>query len=101
MTTPASTPAKMTPAMAATDIQKSERFTAYMRRNSGKSIMPVITASVMTAPNTALGRLEKNGAKKIRVKMTHAPVARVATCDFAPALSLSELADRLVETGIP
>ena len=63
--------------------------------------MPVVTASMITAPRTALGRSEKSGAKTINVRMTAAPVVSVATCDFAPALSFSELAERLVDTGIP
>ena len=65
------------------------------------SIIPKTTASMMIAASTALGSCEKSGASAISVKITKPPVARDAIALRAPAASLSELAERLVETGIP
>ncbi len=65
------------------------------------SIMPKTTASMMIAPRTAFGSCEKSGASATRVRSTKPPVASDAIGLRAPAASLSELADRLVETGIP
>ncbi len=56
---------------------------------------------MITAPRTALGRCENSGASTISVASTSAPVVSDATGLVAPADSLSELAERLVETGIP
>ena len=56
---------------------------------------------MITAASTAFGRSENRGASTIRVRMTSAPVTSDATGVRAPAVSFSELADRLVETGIP
>ena len=82
-------------------IQKSNRFTRRSRRNSARSIIPNTTASMMIAARTALGRSENSGARKISVATTIAPVASEATGVRAPADSFSELAERLVETGMP
>ena len=101
ITTPVSTPAESTPTTAAAAIQKSKRFTRYRRRNSATSIIPKTTASMMIAASTAFGRSEKSGANATRVRITNPPVASEAIALRAPAASLSELADRLVETGIP
>ena len=65
------------------------------------SIIPKMTASMMIAARTALGSLENSGASAISVSSTSAPVTSDAIGVRAPADSLSELADRLVETGIP
>ena len=56
---------------------------------------------MMTAARTAFGSSENSGASRMRVPTTTAPVASDATGVLAPADSLSELADRLVDTGIP
>ena len=63
--------------------------------------MPKTTASMMIAASTAFGSCEKSGASATRVRITSPPVASEAIGLRAPADSLSELADRLVETGIP
>jgi hypothetical protein len=101
ITTPASTPDERTPTIAATAIQKSNRATRFRRRISGTSIMPNTTASMITAPSTALGSCENSGARTSSVPTTRPPVTSEATGVRAPALSFSELAERLVETGIP
>ena len=100
-TTPASTPTESTPIRAATEIQKSNGTTCRRRRNSATSIIPNTTASMMIAASTAFGRSENRGASTISVRRTSAPVTSDATGVRAPAVSFSELADRLVETGIP
>ena len=100
-TTPRSTPTDSTPMTAATAIQKSNRFTRRSRRNSAMSIIPNTTASMMIAARTALGSSEKSGASRTRVARTIPPVASEATGVLAPADSFSELAERLVETGMP
>ena len=82
-------------------IQKSARETRYRRRISLTSIMPKTTASIMIAASTALGKNENKGARMSRVKITSTPVVSEATGVLAPAESLRELADRLVESGIP
>ena len=87
--------------MAATAIQKSNGVTRWSRRSSGRSIIPNTTASMITTPSTALGRCENTGASTSSVASTSAPVTSDATGVRAPADSLSELADRLVETGMP
>ena len=56
---------------------------------------------MITAPSTAFGRSENSGARTSSVAITSAPVTSDATGVRAPADSLSELAERLVETGIP
>ena len=86
---------------AAIAIQKSNRFTRRSRRNSATSIIPNTTASMMIAARTALGSSENTGASRISVAMTIPPVASDATGVRAPADSFSELAERLVETGMP
>ena len=63
--------------------------------------MPKTTASMMIAASTAFGSSEKSGASATSVRITNPPVASEAIGLRAPADSLSELADRLVETGIP
>ena len=63
--------------------------------------MPNTTASMMIAASTAFGSWEKSGASATRVRSTSPPVTRDAIGLRAPADSLSELADRLVETGMP
>ena len=65
------------------------------------SIIPKITASMIIAPSTAFGRSENSGASTTSVRSTSPPVTSDAIGVRAPADSLSELADRLVETGIP
>ena len=101
MTTPRSTPTDRTPRTAAIAIQKSNRFTRRSRRNSARSIIPNTTASMMIAARTAFGSSENRGANRISVPRTTPPVASEATGVLAPADSLSEHADRLVETGMP
>ena len=63
--------------------------------------MPNTTASMITAPSTALGRSENSGARKTSVASTRPPVTSEDSCVRAPADSFSELADRLVDTGMP
>ena len=63
--------------------------------------MPNTTASMITAPSTALGRSENRGARTTRVASTRPPVISEDSCVRAPADSFSELADRLVDTGMP
>ena len=82
-------------------IQKSNRWTRASRRISGTFIMPITTASMIKAASTGLGRLEKSGAKKSRVRRTVTPDVSEARPVRAPEWSFSELAERLVETGIP
>ena len=65
------------------------------------SIIPNTTASMMIAARTAFGSSENSGASTIRVASTRPPVTSEATGVRAPADSFSELADRLVDTGIP
>ena len=59
------------------------------------------TASMMIAASTAVGRPENSGASSRRVSTTMTPEVSDASGDRAPARSFSELADRLVETGMP
>ena len=63
--------------------------------------MPKTTASMITTPSTALGSSENSGARTSRVPNTRPPVTSDATGVRAPAPSFSELAERLVETGMP
>ena len=56
---------------------------------------------MITAASTAFGRCENTGASTINVNSTRPPVVSDATGVRAPAASFNELADRLVETGIP
>ena len=56
---------------------------------------------MITAARTGFGRCEKTGARTTSVATTRPPVTSEASGVRAPADSLSELADRLVETGIP
>ena len=101
ITTPARTPKTSVPAMAATAIQKSNRWTRASRRISGTFIMPITTASMIRAASTGLGRSENSGASTSRVSSTVTPEVIDARPVRAPEWSLSELADRLVETGMP
>ncbi len=87
--------------MAAAAIQKSNRATRRKRRSSGRSIIPKTTASMITAASTGFGSLENSGASTISVSRTSTPVMSDATGVLAPAASFSELAERLVDTGIP
>ena len=61
--TPARTPNTSVPAMAAMAIQKSKRCTRASRRISGRSIMPMTTASMIRAASTGLGNFENSGAR--------------------------------------
>ena len=63
--------------------------------------MPITTASMISAPSTGFGSCENRGARKSRVSRTVTPEVIDASPVFAPEWSLSELADRLVETGMP
>ena len=65
------------------------------------SIMPKTTASMINAASTAFGRSENSGARNSSVRITSAPVTSDASGVRAPEDSLSELAERLVETGMP
>ncbi len=56
---------------------------------------------MITAARTGFGSLEKSGARKSSVSRTSAPVTSDASGVLAPADSFSELAERLVETGMP
>ena len=87
--------------MAAIAIQKSKRATLARRRISGTSIIPMTTASMIRAASTGLGRTEKTGARTRRVSRTVTPEVSDARPVRAPEWSFRELADRLVETGIP
>ena len=82
-------------------IQESNRWTRASRRISGTSIMPFTTASMIKAASTGLGRPEKSGAKKTSVSSTITPDVIEASPDRAPVWSFRELADRLVDTGMP
>ena len=64
-------------------------------------IIPNTTASMITAPRIAFGSSENTGASTSSVSRTSPPVASDASGDRAPADSFSELAERLVETGMP
>ena len=99
--TPASTPTRSVPMMAVIAIQKSKRCTLARRRISGTSIIPMTTASMINAASTGLGRTEKTGASTRSVSRTVTPEVSEARPVRAPEWSFSELADRLVETGIP
>src|SRR3954469_24239943 len=99
ITTPASTPAESTPAIAAAATQKSNGVTRRRRRSSATSIIPNTTASMITAPRTAFGTSENSGARMSSVATTSAPVASEATGVRAPDDSFSELADRLGRHG--
>ena len=87
--------------IAAIAIQKSNFCTRASRRISGTFIMPMTTASMISAASTGLGRFENSGARNSSVSRTVTPEVREASPVFAPEWSFSELADRLVETGIP
>ena len=63
--------------------------------------MPITTASMISAASTGLGRSENSGASTSRVSRTVTPEVIDASPVRAPEWSLSELADRLVETGMP
>ena len=63
--------------------------------------MPMTTASMMKAASTGLGRSEKSGARSSSVSRTVTPEVSEARPVLAPEWSFSELADRLVETGMP
>ena len=56
---------------------------------------------MITAARTGFGRSEKSGARTSSVSSTSAPVTSDASGVLAPADSFSELAERLVETGMP
>ena len=99
--TPASTPNTSVPAIAAIAIQKSKRCTRARRRISGTSIMPMTTASMINAASTGFGRSENSGANTSSVSRTITPDVSEARPVRAPERSLRELADRLVETGMP
>ncbi len=101
MTTPAITPAPSTPNSAAMAIQKSERLTRCSRRMPATSIMPITTASMISADRTGVGRSEKTGARNSNVSTTSDPVVNDARGDLAPDWSFRELEERLAETGIP
>ena len=87
--------------MASTAIQKSTRLTRHSRRISRTSIIPNTTASMMIAASTGLGRSENSGASTSSVRTTTTPVTIDAIGVRAPDESFSELADRLVDTGMP
>ena len=63
--------------------------------------MPITTASMINAASTGLGRPENSGARNSSVSRTVTPETIEASPVRAPEWSFSELADRLVETGIP
>ena len=56
---------------------------------------------MISAARTGVGNSENNGASTNRVSTISTPVVSDASGVLAPDSSLSELADRLVETGIP
>lgn len=56
---------------------------------------------MIRAPRTALGRSENNGARISIVSTTITPVTIDATGVRAPEASFNELADKLVDTGMP
>src|SRR5436190_2156737 len=72
-----------------------------MLRISGTFIIPITTASMINAPRTGFGSCEKSGARNSSVSRTVTPEVIDAKPVLAPEWSLSELAERLVETGIP
>ena len=59
------------------------------------------TASMMRAERTGLGSDEKRGARKRSARRTVTPDVSDARPVRAPDRSFSEVAERLVETGIP
>ena len=69
ITTPASTPAESTATIAVAATQKSNGLTRRRRRNSGMSIIPKTTASMMIAPRTAFGKSENSGASATSVRI--------------------------------
>ena len=101
ITTPARMPKTSAPRMAAIATQKSTDDTLRRRRISGTSIMPITTASMMRAARTGLGKEEKRGASTSNASSTVTPDVREASPLRAPDRSLRELADRLVDTGMP
>jgi hypothetical protein len=80
---------------------KSNGATRRNRRSSATSIIPNTTASMITAASTAFGSCENSGANASSVSRTQPPVTSEAIGERAPEVSLSELADRLVDTGMP
>ena len=101
MTTPARMPNTRVPRIAAAATQKSALDTLRRRRISPTSIIPMTTASMMRAERTGLGSDEKRGARKRSARRTVTPDVRDARPVRAPDRSFSEVAERLVETGIP
>ena len=63
--------------------------------------MPMTTASMIRAASTGLGNFENSGASTSRVSRTMTPEVSDARPVRAPEWSLRELADRLVDTGMP
>ena len=102
MTTPASTPAESTPTIAATAIQKSNRVTRCRRRSSRDVDHP---EDDRVDDHRGEHRPSAGPRRAARARSASAarapPVTSDATGVRAPADSFSELADRLVETGIP
>ena len=72
--------------MAATATQKSNRLTRKSRRISGRSIMPITTASMMSAASTGFGRSEKSGARTSSVSRTVTPGVSDASPVRAPGV---------------
>ena len=87
--------------MATIAIQKSKRCTRARRRISPTSIMPITTASMIRAASTGLGKPENSGARNSRASRTVTPETIDARPVLAPEWSFNELAERLVDTGIP
>jgi hypothetical protein len=111
MSTPASTPVATTPAIAATAIQKSTRAVRLRRRIRPDGLQRTTARPARSSSrtpsiddrrdSTGLGSAENSGVSTSRVRTTNVPVVSEATGVSAPLWSLSELADRLVDTGMP
>ena len=100
MTTPARTPAERTPRIAATAIQKST-----WRRGAGGAARHVDHAEDHRVDDQraehGLRQVGEQRRQDQSVMSTRPPVTSEAIGVRAPEDSLSELADRLVETGMP
>ena len=102
ITTPASTPAESTPTNAATAIQKSKRLTRQQAPQLADVDHPEDDRVDDDRGEDRLRQVARRAARARRASAsTSPPVASEASGVRAPADSLSELADRLVETGIP
>ena len=89
-----------TPARARTPNQTSTGASCRSR-SSRRLAMMCQTAWMMSAASTASGRLVKTGVRSRSVTIVAAQVTRLATCERAPAASLTADADMLPAAIIP